>query len=232
MQQQIIRIDETKPYGKVCSGHELAEEFDLDRTPFYEQDGMLFDSRKRAIIKGQRIEPDPPPAPVERTDDGRAAPGDAEAIVSPIELIRRAGELPWPTFRKRAKAILGDTCPQSKAAILEALKAALQEYEQRLTLRRSANAPAPAAQNEEFKGMAWDTQRPEPMPPTSPPPKPVKEGEVDLAAYARGQKDYLFGDVMKAMRAQYHVQFTERRDVVNFLVDNDVIPAHQARKDV
>lgn len=222
--QQMLRLDRTQPFGKVCSTGELAEELGLDRTPFYEQNGHLFDQHDRVIIKGQPLEPDPPPPPPERTADGRIAPGDAEAIVSPTELLRRVNELPWPTFRKRAKAILGDTCPPSKDAIIEALKSALREVEQRLALRRSEK---PAAT--EFQGMAWDNQKPEPLPPTSGKPN---AGEIDLAAYARGQKDYLFGDVMKAMRSKYHVVFTERRDVVNFLVDNSVIPAHQARKDV
>jgi hypothetical protein len=64
------------------------------------------------------------------------------------------------------------------------------------------------------------------------PAKPNSKSGIDLAAWARGQKHYLAGEVFKALRNEYHVQLSERRDAVDFLIAQGVIEASQARTDV
>lgn len=76
--------------------------------------------------------------------------------------------------------------------------------------------------------------------PPEPPPapftpaslQPSKGKTIDLAAWGRGQADYLWAEVAKEIRKQYHVQVTERHDAVNLLIDQKVIRAAEARKDV
>lgn len=75
------------------------------------------------------------------------------------------------------------------------------------------------------------TAAPPPVPAPPPPANGIVDG-VDLAAWGRGQKDYLFGEIRKAVRKGYHAQLTERRDVIDLLIAQRVIAAAEARKDV
>lgn len=86
----------------------------------------------------------------------------------------------------------------------------------RAAARAAANAKAPS---------------PEPIPAEPPPSNGIVDG-IDLAAWGRGQKEYLFAEVRKAVKKGYGAQIPERRDVVDFLIEQRVISAAQARKDV
>ncbi len=88
--------------------------------------------------------------------------------------------------------------------------------QKRAAARAAANAKAPA---------------PEAIPAPPPPTNGVVDG-VDLAAWGRGQREYLFNEVRKAIKKGYGAQFTERREAVDFLIEQRVIVAAQARKDV
>ena len=87
---------------------------------------------------------------------------------------------------------------------------------QKRAAARAANAKAPS---------------PEPIPAAPPPSNGVVDG-VDLAAWGRGQQEYLFAEVRKAVKKGYGAQLAERRGVVDFLIEQRVITAAQARKDV
>lgn len=88
--------------------------------------------------------------------------------------------------------------------------------QKRAAARAAANTKAPS---------------PEPIPAAPPPSNGVVDG-VDLAAWGRGQQEYLFAEVRKAVKKGYGVQLAERRGVVDFLIEQRVITAAQARKDV
>jgi pyruvate/2-oxoglutarate dehydrogenase complex dihydrolipoamide acyltransferase (E2) component len=55
---------------------------------------------------------------------------------------------------------------------------------------------------------------------------------IDLAAWGRGQADFLSQEIFKAVRSKYNVVLSERRDVVDLLITEKVITAEEARKDV
>ena len=88
--------------------------------------------------------------------------------------------------------------------------------QKRAAARAATNAKAPS---------------PDPIPAAPPPSNGVIDG-VDLAAWGRGQKEYLFAEVRKAMKKGYGTQVTERHDAVDFLIAQRVIGKGEARKDV
>jgi hypothetical protein len=55
---------------------------------------------------------------------------------------------------------------------------------------------------------------------------------VDLLAWARGQKEYLWGEVRKAIKAEFGRNVSERDDAVEFLIAQGKITANEARRDV
>lgn len=200
---------------------------DCDRPAHYEQDGRLYDAHDRLIEPGK-------PAPKETVAAMPVAAAvdaepDAEDGLSPAQLVAQADTLPYGTFRKRAKEILGETCPSGKVAIVAALNAAIEAYAARVAARRG---PSPAPTPTKSAGMTWGGLTGEEPAPSA---APLKPGEIDLAAWARGQREYLFAEVRKAIRGKYNKQITgeyERRDAVEFLVEQKLVSAVEARKDV
>lgn len=212
----MLKLDRSRDFGTITPAWQPD---DCDRPAYYEQDGKLFDAHDRVIEAGKPIKDDPPV---------NAGPEPA-GTMSPYELLRQVDVMPWAAFRKRAKEILGDTCPASKADITIALQGAVQHYEERQAKRRPG--PREAEPEQKSPGMTWSnlTGQPETENLTA---KPSKPGEIDLAAWARGQKEYLFSEVRKAIRGKYAAVVTERDDAVNLLVDNGVLTQAEARKDV
>lgn len=212
------RLDRTKGFGKI------APPMDVDGCPrpaYYEQDGILFDAHDLECVTGAAAVENKVPAK-------KAEPADDDLSVS--TLLRDADQIPWPKFLKSAKRVLGSECPSGKAAIVEALRTAVAAYE----ARRGRTGVAPVAENVvDEPDVEMDAEPVVTQPPPSPAPmlSTVTTG-VDLAAWARGQKDYLFSEVRNAVRKQYSAQLSERRDVVNLLVEAKVIAAHEARRDV
>lgn len=218
-------LDRSRPFGAISPP--LVEP-DLDRPAFYEQDGKLFDAHDRHIEPGK-------PLPEDEEPPVNDSVKDTAAGMSPAVLLANAGAMPWAAFRKRAREILGDACPAGKSDIVEALKAAIQHYEARQKRRTSGpntSGPKVAEPDQKSTGLTWNnlTGQEENENLTA---KPVaKAGEIDLAAWGRGQKEYIFSEVRKGIRAKFSVSVTERRDAVNLLVDEKVITAAEARKDI
>jgi hypothetical protein len=205
---------------------------DCDRPAHYDFRGQLLDQYYRPIIPGQPlpVEPKPVVSPVAVTEAAILAEPLADTDeITPAALLREANSMPWGKFQKQAKRILGKTCPAGKQAIIGALTTAISEYEARKAKRST-----------QHNGMSWDSltggeeakAAETPVPVAAPAAPNAKGSGVDLAAWGRGAKDYLFGDVSKAIRAKYGAQFTERRDARDFLVDQGLVPASQARQDV
>lgn len=219
----MLKLDRSRTFGTITPAWQPE---DCDRPAYYEQDGKLFDAHDRQIVPGK-------PLPVEAVaaDEEQA---NAAAQVSPYELLRQADVMPWAAFRKHAKVILGDTCPASKADMMTALQGAVQHFEQRQQ-KRKAPAPKVADAEQKSAGLTWSGltgQQDAPENLTAKPAPVVEPGGVDLAAWARGQKEYLFAEVRKAIRAKYGSVVTERDDAVDLLVDNKLITQAEARKDV
>lgn len=220
------KLDRSRDFGVIAPPY---QEEDFDRPAYYEQGGRFYDAHDRLIEPGKALE---------EAEEGThgAADRDAAEGLSPSDLVLQAEVIPWGAFRKRAKEILGVTCPASKAEMLVALREAIKHYESRKQARRTT--PAPAAEPPKSNGLTWNGltgQDGEPnltAKPAQPPAPPAKSGEVDLAAWGRGQKEYIFGEVRKTIRAKYSTSVTERRDAVDLLIAEKVITAAEARKDI
>ena len=172
-----MRLDRKRAFGTVTPPEAISE--DDDRYAYYAQDGQYFDQHGLAIGAGD--------VPVAEPDE----PDDAGPAVSltPKALLDQADALPWAQFRSEAKRILGPDCPGGKAAIVKALADAIAAYEAKVAKR----APAPKAAYEPANGLTWGGITGQHQ----------TASGIDLAAWARGQKDYLFGEVQKGIRARH-----------------------------
>jgi hypothetical protein len=229
------RLDRLRPFGEVCPPTVIER---CDRPAHYEQDGMIFDAHDREIVPGKPLSAkeavDPPkffkepvgkaPVPVAEESDGT---DDEPDVMDPGHLAENADTMNVALFRKEAQRILGKKCPKAKAEIVEALKKAAAK----------ARKSGETVQN----GMTWGdptgkqraAAKAEAEAASSPaPPPPPANVRIDLAAWGRGQKEYIWGEILKELRNKYKVQFSKKRDAVLFLVDSGVITAAQARKDV
>lgn len=130
------------------------------------------------------------------------AEDDVEALTV-AEVLRGADTMSARVLKAHAKRVLGDAAPTTKATIIEALQAAQAEFDARQAKKARERAPK----------------------------APVAKG-VDLAAWARGHKEYLWGDVRKTIKAAYGRNVNERDDAVEFLIGQGVITANEARQDV
>lgn len=204
------RLDKAKPFGKIVPPLEVRG---CDRPAVYEQDNKLFDTH------GFECGPDDAPAVVEAVAEPEVEDDTTtEPAMSIDALLRDGPSMPYGKLLKHAKVVLGPQCPGGKQPIMDALTAAKVAFDERLAKRRTAKAAAPA---------------PAPVPEAAVPvAQAVSANGVDLGAWGRGQKDYLFGEVQKAIRTTYGRQVNERRDAVEFLIDEKVVTAQQARQDV
>jgi hypothetical protein len=226
------KLDTTKPdtIGQITPPWQPK---DFDRPAHFQQRGRFFDNHGIEIVSGQA-------GPGENDEPVVVEKKIAEpAPISPIDLIAAVGSMPWPKFHKEAKRILGKDCPAGKPAIVDALKTAIEAYEARRRKRDTTH-----------KGISWDgvtegkeTARAqaeaEALPPEEPVQKPAKTNgkvAVDLRAWGCGTKEYLSAEVIKAVREKYYKQIGVgehwRRDVVDLLLEEKVITAAQARRDI
>lgn len=128
---------------------------------------------------------------------------DQAPAMTVAELLEKAQSLSIRQLRTEAARVLGPECPAGKVAIIEKLREAQQAFDSRHAKRR-AQAPAVA----------------------------TSTSGVDLAAWARGQKEYLWGEVRKEIKTKFGRNVSERDDAVEFLITQEVITAGEARQDV
>lgn len=227
-----MKLNRSKPFGTVNPPEIMAG---TDRPAVYAQDGKWFDAHDRDIVLGQKLRP-------EETAGINTEVAQAETerpYLSPAELIADANTLPYAVFQREAKRILGDTCPAGKEQIIAALKKAVGEYIERQQKRGNkkprakpdvADADPPDTDTEPLSERSSASTK-------AAPAKPAKAGKdaIELAAWARGDANYLFGDVRKAIRQKYGKQISganEKMEALDFLIENKVITAAQARKDI
>jgi hypothetical protein len=142
------------------------------------------------------------PASIVPSDDGDDG-GAPDIDMTVAEILRQADGMQLRKFKGYASKILGADCPATKAAMIEALEARQKDIDASLARRAKNNTTVHIANS-----------------------------GVDLVAWAMGNKEYLFGDVRKAIRQTYGKNVTERDDAVEFLVERGLVYADHARKDV
>lgn len=130
--------------------------------------------------------------------------GSDPSVMTVAELLYQADRMDWRAFKKAARDTLGEDCPGTKALIIDALKAAQKQFDTR------------AAKKAKERGQT----------------SPQQSSGIDLVAWARGQKEYLWGDVRKEIRLQFHANVSERVDAVELLIKEGKITASEARQDV
>jgi hypothetical protein len=96
--------------------------------------------------------------------------------------------------------------------IIEALQAAQRGFDERAGRRKTVHVA----------GEQITTERPSGLSKTG----------VDLAAWGRGQKEYLWGEVRKAIKSEFGRNVSERDDAVEFLIGEGIITSEEAREDV
>lgn len=227
----MTKLNRSQPFGTITPP---MLEGAMDRPAHYEQDGNLYDAHDQLIVLGEPLVAEPPTAPEKpaapvkeakaaaapkatkaapkaltpeapkapetaKEPTAESAPAPAERPLTAIEVLN--GNLPFAAFKKEAKRILGDQCPASKGDI----KAALAAFDAQPNLKAQRQEETAAAQNDAGKNG------------------------VDLAAWGRGQKIYLFGEVRKAIKTRFNVVVTEEWDAVDLLINEKVITAREAR---
>ncbi len=238
----MYKLNRSKPFGTVNPPEIMPG---TDRPAVYAQDGKWFDAHDRDIVPGQKLRSEETTrTKVEaelRSVTGVlevSALAETEQPLAPAELIADANTLPYAVFQREAKRILGDTCPGGKEQIVAALKKAVGEY----TERQQKRGHKPRAKPDVADADPPDTDAESPSERSSAstkvaPAKPVKAGKgaIDLAAWARGDANYLMGDLRKAIRQEYGKQISganEKMEALELLIDKKVVTSAQARKDI
>jgi hypothetical protein len=185
----MLRLNRSRPFGKVTPP--LQDET-MDRPAYYEQDGRLFDQFDCEIIPGRAHA-----AGAQRAMPAGDAPESAAALLAARETI------PWPQFKRRARHLLGDRCPATKADIIAALQDA----------------------------AATQAATTVPQPPSTANEAADADHTIDLAAWGRGQKNYVFGEVRRAIRQRFSAVVNTTHDAVDLLIAQRIVTAQEARRD-
>jgi hypothetical protein len=232
----MLKIDvKRRDVGKI-GGHYQPDDF--DRPAHYEWGGKFFDTHGYQIVPGQPFVPE--------EVAGHEDDGDGEAFagaLTPASLLAQADALSWPQLKAAAQAILGKDAPKSKSGILAQLKVLAEgRVLKAVTVKREVaviNDPAAKPANGAAapgKGgpKAWPPKIEEKPAGAKPASAPAvgKPGAIDLAAWGRGEVNLLNGQITKAAKDQYGLDFTERRDVLEMLVETGVVAAEEARADL
>ena len=198
---QMQKIDFKKPHGTITPPW-LGP--GMNRAALYEQDGKHYDAQGVLVEAGQPapIKPVPPASETVSTPETVSKTVSAPEIHTPQSLLDSADTMPFQTWKKHAKKILGPECPGSKAQIIIVLGKAIAGYQDK---KAKVQEPAKPA---------------------------VKKSSVDLKAWALGQREYVFGELQKAIRADHSRQVATRVDALDFLIEVGVVEASQARQDL
>jgi hypothetical protein len=198
-----MKLNRSRPFGKIAGDVFIPD--GCDRPALYEQDGRFFDAHDRLIVVGET-------ASIVPSSDDDEVDGEAAPTMTVADLLRQADTMHWRTFKVAAGKVLGAECPATKATIIEALQAVQKEFDARAARRGKDRGTVAAPGRQPQSGLA--------------------ASGVDLAAWGRGQRDYLWGEVRKAMKTEFGRAVTERDDAVDFLIQQGVITAGEARQDV
>ncbi len=197
------KLNRNKPFGKITPPYDMP---DLDRAAHYEQDGMFFDGHDREIVPGQPLQLVQEP----KVEPAEVAVVDTEVTSAAELLLKRSENMSVVELRKEAKIVLGDDAPKKAADIIEALQLAVAAQSS------LGETPEPSQTSE---GLTWSG---------------LAGGDdgIDLLAWGRGQKEYLWSEVQQEIRKEHHKQVSERRDAVDFLIEMGLLKSAEARTDI
>jgi hypothetical protein len=242
----MLRIDvKRRDVGKISPPF-TPDQF--DRPAHYQLGDKFFDAHGYEIVPGEAFER---PAEDEAGDD------DEGGGIAPAALIAQANTMPWSQFKALAQEILGDGCPKNKGGIVARLQALVdgRVLKDAAPVQRETRPLASAAAGSAKPWPATPKEKPAvaPVPSRKPaapqsasapvaaaPAKPAGAkpaaangtAGIDLAAWGRGEANYLNGQLTKAAKAQFSVAFTERRDILDHLIAEGVVSADEARTDL
>lgn len=113
-------------------------------------------------------------------------------------LLKAKDTMPFFAFKAAAQTFLGPDIPSLKEDIVTALKARLAKQK----------APPPPS-----------------VEPSGETPLPEQDDTVKaLYAWGTGAEKRLFGDLQKMARQKFHKQIANERDMINFLIDEGIVP--------
>lgn len=192
-----------KPYGKFCPPW---------RGVAFEQNGRYYTAEHREVDQDGRPLADvivvengkEPDYGLPEADKPKNGNHDIGPVI-PIADLLAATNMPFMAFKKAARGHLGDATPALKADIITALKA--KEAASQPPPKNEAPAPSQASK------------------------ETVAPNGVDIVAWAdkRIGKNYLMGDVYKAIKQLHNKVVSNERDAINFLIDEGVVEAQYAR---
>jgi hypothetical protein len=208
---RVRTLDHSRPYGVIRGQPDIPG---CDRVPVYDQDGAMFDANGREIV---------PAKPLQATQEVGQAPVRQQAATA---LLAHAGKLPAPVLKAMAGMVLGPGCPTRKPQVLAALKAAAKPPEPEPEEEVDERIDVGEAADEEDEHHEPINGAPAPL------PAPPEQGPVSLAAWARGQKEYGFGEVRKAIEKHLNCVVTDSAAALEVLIDKGVVPFKEARTDL
>lgn len=183
----------------------------------YELDGTYYDVQGRPMAKDANGEPIPmdtadepaqspskPAGKAKAAGKGKPKADDVNPPKDAAELAEwiDAGAVNYLIALKFARQFLGAKAPRPKDELIKAL-------------RQHGKAPAPVQQQPEVERKADKVD--------------AVVGNIDLAAWGRGQANYLAGDIYKAIGERFGRRVMETRDAVDVLIKEGVITEDQAR---
>jgi hypothetical protein len=199
-----------------------------DRVAVYEQDGRLFDVHDREIVPGVSLA-------AARARRQQADEATAEAAA---ELLAHADKMQPALFKGMAKILLRKSTPAKKADIMAALEEIVTRHKAGASIDGDdAGEIPPAAKAPEVNGhtaapLSSIIGAKPAAKPQSAKPAPRGANVVDLAAWARGQKEYGFHDIRTAIEARLGVSVTDAPAALEALIDKGVIAFKDARTDL
>jgi hypothetical protein len=195
-----MRFHKERPYGEMCPPY---------RGVRYVQDGHYFTAEGVEVTEeGKPIGNGKAESPKVEIESPKVENVTSGEVWTAESLIEAAPTMAIGTLKKHAKPLLEGKVPSLKADVVSALKAKV-----------SAVAPVAEAPKPVSKGMTWDSLNGNPAPING----------VDLYAWATGGKEYLMGDVYKAIRVKDNKVVNNARDAINHLIDSGFVPPEIAR---
>jgi len=193
-------LNRNRPFGIISPGYHGAsfEQVGSDGvTRYYTSQGHEIDIKNHRLVESPR-------------SANRPAKREKTMAEKARDLLEEKDKPPFTKFALKAAALMGgDNPPSTKAEIVAALT----------ELAREPKLVAPAAE---------PVKTPDPVPPVAsetPDPDPVTDANetIDLRAWGRGEVQYVFADVAKAIRTAYSRDVTTRADALDALIDAGIL---------
>lgn len=219
------KFDRTKDYGIITPPWKGA---------WFHQNGLFYDSGGEPIrelndeVESEQIEQEE----VKKRSKKEVEPKEPRPLDPPEmtanELLNRADTMRFLAFRSHAHRILGSTDLRKKDELIDALLAEVHKSPEGQSSREMLSWDG-VSKDSDGKTPAATEDAPQ-APPENQTPAVDGEG-VDLGAWVRGFREYLMGDVTKAIRETYNRQATTKYDAAQTLIEERVVNPEDVRAD-